>query len=116
MSGHWQNLQAVPGQGCLKTLCWGPDPQCPQAHFIDEKTEAPEKAEPDLGPRILSSTAPSQTTLHTRSLKSTFIHIKKKLPKGKRKNVTSRSSKAPPTGPWGSEGNNSHSRVWVSWG
>ena len=77
MSGHWQNLQAVPGQGCLKTLCWGPDPQCPQAHFIDEKTEAPEKAEPDLGPRILSSTAPPQTTLHTRSLKSTFIHIKK---------------------------------------
>lgn len=83
MSGHWQDLQAVPGQGGLKTLCWGPDPQCPQAHFIDEKNEAPEKAEPDLGPRILSSTAPNHT-----AHKVPEIHIyshKKKIPKGKRR-------------------------------
>lgn len=52
-------------------------PQCPQAHFIDEKTEAPEVAEPGLGPGVLSSTTLPQTTLHTGSLKSTFIHVKK---------------------------------------
>ena len=78
-------LQAVPGQGGLKTLCWGPDPQCPQAHFIDEKNEAPEKAEPDLGPRILSSTAPNHT-----AHKVPEIHIyshKKKNPQRKEKRM-----------------------------
>ena len=115
MSGHWQDLQAVPGQGGLKTLCWGPDPQCPQAHFIDEKNEAPEKAEPDLGPRILSSTAPNHTAHKVPEI-HIYSHKKKKSPKEREENVTSRSSKAPPTVPWGSEGDNSHSRLWVSWG
>lgn len=80
-------------------LSWGPDHN-PTAHFIDEKTEAPEEvAKPNLGPRVLSR----QTTLHTGSLKCTFIHVKKKKnPKEQRKNVTqtSQRSKSPPSAPW----------------
>lgn len=54
MSGHWEDLQAVPGQGGLKIETQQPFvgglTSIPQSHFIDGKTEAPEVAEPDLGP------------------------------------------------------------------